>query len=321
MYREQLRQTDDITLKGSSFATYQGSEAPATNQATSQPASQPINQPTNQPSDQPKNQRSYKCPAGCSDDHRFKDCPVVNSQKGQPTEDQQPTFKAAIKDSPNKAKALARVVKRLPTATKWVKELLEDTKQQTNEPTGPIGAFTSQTGHTDHGQRTQPTGSIGSNQATGPVDNPHLVNTTALDLASEAAIQTMDHHPLRYSYIYGSGSDIHISNELSRFEPSTIKWVEPSEQLWCGESRLPILAYGTATIKIRRLDTGTTTIFKLYGCAYIPSFATNVVSARKLRLVDICWSTKGNYLEYKGTPYIQLYEHYNQCLLEYTTSP
>ncbi len=132
------------------------------------------------------------------------------------------------------------------------------------------------------------------------------------NVASEGHI-----HPLRDSFLYDSGANEHICNDISRFNQSELRWLDTPTSVLTGAGPISILAYGTATI-YPQLSTGDQkSQFELYNCAYAPLFTVNLVSARKLRVAGISWSTGSNDVEYRGRKLFKLTEAYGQYLLEY----
>ncbi len=124
-------------------------------------------------------------------------------------------------------------------------------------------------------------------------------------------------HPLRDSFIYDSGADGHICNDINRFDQSTLRWLE-SPQPWLGvASTIETLAYGTVSIYPELANSQQKGQFHLYNCAYAPLSTISLVSAKRLRKVGIVWSTNSDTVEYKGTELFKLTEAYGQYLLEY----
>ncbi len=143
-----------------------------------------------------------------------------------------------------------------------------------------------------------------------PINSANSASTTNTALERSA-------HPLRDSFIYDSGADGHICNDINRFDQSTLRWLE-SPQPWLGVAgTIETLAYGTVSIYPELANSQQKGQFHLYNCAYAPLSTINLVSAKRLRKVGIVWSTNSDTVEYKGTELFKLTEAYGQYLLEY----
>lgn len=238
---------------------------------------------------EPENRgKKTTCLCGSTEHFKFELCPLVNQTKaGQAVQpEDQALFEQVIKKAQPVARAFRGAVDRLGNqATQWAKDLAATTQPP---------------------KEGRPMGAVAFNGT---------VSTYRSSFESTDALFDTGIHPLRNSFIYDSGANCHICNDLNRFDQATVNWLEIPEQIWSGAGTVDILAYGTA--KIYPQTTEGKESFLLYNCAYAPQFTVNVVSARQLRKAKIFWSTKGNYLEFNGTKLFDLTEAYGQYVLEY----
>ncbi|KAK3938188.1 hypothetical protein QBC46DRAFT_441396 [Diplogelasinospora grovesii] len=146
-----------------------------------------------------------------------------------------------------------------------------------------------------------------------------LMGAFASKGAFAAVRQPNEHHPLRYSVIYDSGSDHHLGNDLARFDQTTMRWLDSPEHLFAGDRRLPIYAYGNIVIETTT-PIGTRP-FTLYDAAYVPDFHVSVVSARLFKKAQIYWDIGHDALVFGGQTVMKLQEIYGQFVLEHNPAP
>jgi hypothetical protein len=124
-------------------------------------------------------------------------------------------------------------------------------------------------------------------------------------------------YPLKDSTILDSGATIHVFNQISRFH--NFRTVSEEHYLWAGEGRLRILGYGDVDICLKTPLNGKQ-LLRLTNVAYVPEFATNVASLRRLREQGIQWDTRPRTTLLRkpdGTVLGIVEDHYDQFVLEY----
>ncbi|KAG6996633.1 Retrovirus-related Pol polyprotein from transposon RE1 [Fusarium oxysporum f. sp. conglutinans] len=94
-----------------------------------------------------------------------------------------------------------------------------------------------------------------------------------------------DNYPLRNSVILDPGATISITNSPDRL--ASLQPAIPGDCIWAGDRKLPILGYGTMTVRL----TGTRALL-LEDVAYCPRLLTTLVSLRQLRRKGLYWDNR-----------------------------
>jgi hypothetical protein len=90
---------------------------------------------------------------------------------------------------------------------------------------------------------------------------------------------TSEDFPLKNSYILDSGSSIHVSHDLKRFE--SFRHALTGNKAVCGSGTVTIQGYGDVDITLLTKK-GQTRILRLHNVAYYPNFSINLVLLRFL---------------------------------------
>ncbi|KAL2886178.1 reverse transcriptase family protein [Ceratocystis lukuohia] len=110
--------------------------------------------------------------------------------------------------------------------------------------------------------------------------------------AGTFSVQNHDHFErLRDSWIYDTGSDVHVTN--SRMAFTETRQVQ-NEWLAAGSQKVKIEAYGEVVIPISGPEK--TEFIKLTNVAYVPDFLTNLVSNKLLKSRGVYLNTRDNVL-------------------------
>ncbi|RKK11109.1 hypothetical protein BFJ65_g15101 [Fusarium oxysporum f. sp. cepae] len=143
-------------------------------------------------------------------------------------------------------------------------------------------------------------------------EDPRMMKGTPTSLKAAFAAQR-DNYPLRNSVILDPGATISITNSanrLARFQPAI-----PGDFIWAGDRKLPILGYGTMTIRL----TGTR-VLMLEDVAYCPRLLTTLVSLRQLRKKGFYWDNRCNPTTLRRldrTIACTIHDLYGQYVIEY----
>ena len=95
---------------------------------------------------------------------------------------------------------------------------------------------------------------------------------------SRVACTTTNEYPLKNLAILDSGTMDHVFNEISQFLNFSV--ASKGDYLWVGDTKVPILGYGDVDICVQGPQGWK--IIRLFNVAYCESFATNLVSLRRL---------------------------------------
>ena len=109
----------------------------------------------------------------------------------------------------------------------------------------------------------------------------------------ESSFSTNQNYSLYKSTLLDSGTTIHISNDLSRFQ--NLKKAPRGHVVRCGNHFARILGYGSIDIDVINERNGRS-VFRIRKVAYCPDFMTNLVSLTKLMECGIHWNTERNVL-------------------------
>jgi hypothetical protein len=106
-----------------------------------------------------------------------------------------------------------------------------------------------------------------------------------LDLFKNVGLTATSQYALRNAAILDSGANIHIFNDINRFD--NYQSAPPGHSILVGNGYAPIKGYGEVSIKVkkrnsRRRDRCSTSILRLKDVAHCPDFVTNVVSLFRL---------------------------------------
>lgn len=140
-------------------------------------------------------------------------------------------------------------------------------------------------------------------------------SATCLPTKQSTSFSTNTGYELANSFIWDSGADTHIGNDRSRF--GTYQHAPDGELLRAGDSYLPILGYGTISLRADGINGERHTI-TLNNAAHIPGFHTNVVSAFVAKASNVFQNGRLNILEYgDGRPFCKLHDIHRQSVIEY----
>ncbi|KAL2137577.1 hypothetical protein VTI28DRAFT_8991 [Corynascus sepedonium] len=134
-----------------------------------------------------------------------------------------------------------------------------------------------------------------------------------------AAAFAGNEYPLKNSTILDSGATIHICNQISRF--NDFRTAIEDRYLWAGNGRLRIRGYGSVDISMSTPFNGKQ-LLRLENVAYIPNFATNVASLRRLREQGFQWDTRPQTTLLRGPDgniFGIVEDRYDQFVLEYVS--
>ena len=120
---------------------------------------------------------------------------------------------------------------------------------------------------------------------------------------------------LKNSFLLDSASDIHVCNNFERF--TTYHKTETEDYLIAGNTTVPILGYGIATVYSRTADDKDTHIINLHNTAYAPDFHTSLVSLRRAMENGVDWLIRMGLLVDKDGPICKVFDMFNQWILEY----
>lgn len=113
--------------------------------------------------------------------------------------------------------------------------------------------------------------------------------------------------------ILDPGATISITNSANRL--ARFQQAIPGDFIWAGDRKLPILGYGTMTIRL----TGTR-VLMLEDVAYCPRLLTTLVSLRQLRKKGFYWDNRGNPTTLRRldrTIACTMHDLYGQYVIEY----
>ncbi|KAH7465077.1 hypothetical protein FOMA001_g13637 [Fusarium oxysporum f. sp. matthiolae] len=134
------------------------------------------------------------------------------------------------------------------------------------------------------------------------------------DLEAKTAFAAQrDNYPLRNSVILDPGATISITNSANRL--ARFQQAIPGDFIWAGDRKLPILGYGTMTIRL----TGTR-VLMLEDVAYCPRLLTTLVSLRQLRKKGFYWDNRRNPTTLRRldrTIACTIHDLYGQYVIEY----
>ena len=102
---------------------------------------------------------------------------------------------------------------------------------------------------------------------------------------------------LKYSFILDSGSSIHVSRTLNRFD--NFRKAPSGHYAICGSGVVIIRGYGEVDIQLTN-QKGRKRILRLHNVAYCPEFPTNLVSLQLLETRGIDWKHRGGELTFRG---------------------
>ena len=120
---------------------------------------------------------------------------------------------------------------------------------------------------------------------------------------------------LRDSWIADTGSDVHICNDLGRFEH--LEDAPDGSEIRFGDRSTPILAFGRVTVH-GTLPNGAPAILNLMEVAYVPGMHTNLVSMQKAKNAGIYVNGRLSQLEnQKGEIVCELHSIHSQDVIEY----
>ena len=139
------------------------------------------------------------------------------------------------------------------------------------------------------------------------------------NLPSESSFQVSESvakpvYDLQDSWILDSGATLHVCNDrdkLQDFVPNS------SDVLWAGNTLIPIIGYGSTTVKVSSPKYENGRPLKLVNVACVPNLHTNVVSLRLLIIAGVHWDTKDAMLTYNGKHYADTPMLFNQWVLQY----
>ncbi|KAF5186325.1 Transposon ty1-gr2 gag-pol polyprotein, partial [Thalictrum thalictroides] len=129
---------------------------------------------------------------------------------------------------------------------------------------------------------------------------------------SESVVKPI--YDLQKSWILDSGATLHVCNDkakLEDFKPSS------SDVLWAGDTVIPIIGYGSATVKVKSPKYSDGRPLKLVNVACVPNLHTSVVSLRLLIAAGIHWDTRNSMLTYNDKHYADTPILYNQWVLQF----
>ena len=102
----------------------------------------------------------------------------------------------------------------------------------------------------------------------------------------QATLATSKNFPLRDSFILDSGSSIHVSHELKRFD--NFRRAQLGDQAICGSGSVTIQRYGEIEVALTN-PKGQVKFLRLNNISYCPKFPTNLVSLKLLEDRRIDW--------------------------------
>lgn len=119
--------------------------------------------------------------------------------------------------------------------------------------------------------------SSGSDPGSLPTMDPFPYGGPSCFQSSDNIQTTNEVYPLRKSFIFDSGADVHITNDINRFvEP--IRPASDNNRIYIGNQSIPIQGFGDAYITIMDSRTKQHRKIILKDTAYVPSLNTNIVS-------------------------------------------
>ncbi|RKF59014.1 hypothetical protein OnM2_063045 [Erysiphe neolycopersici] len=106
---------------------------------------------------------------------------------------------------------------------------------------------------------------------------------------------------------------------LSRKIPQNSLMHQPniSDVLWAGDAVIPIIGYGTITIRVTSPKYPTGRPLKLVNVVCVPNLHTNVVSLRLLIIAGVHWETKNSILTHNDKHYADTSMFYHQWVLHF----
>ncbi|KAI1005481.1 hypothetical protein K3495_g2733 [Podosphaera aphanis] len=129
---------------------------------------------------------------------------------------------------------------------------------------------------------------------------------------SESVVKPI--YDLQKSWILDSGATLHVCNnkaKLEDFVPSS------SDVLWARDTVIPIIGYGSATVKVKSPKYTDGRPLKLVNVACVPNLHTSVFSLRLLIAAGVHWDTRNSILTYDGKHYADTPMLYNQWVLQF----
>lgn len=229
------------------------------------------------PSNRQDNQRdipSRMSPCACGLQHRFADCFYIVESKRPPT--WQPR---------------EHIMRRVKT---WLREPSNKRQVETTFSRQRIeSALLQQT--TDLTRRNPNTHSVMMNTTTTdeqpdpfPFGNDlHACwqLTTCLS-STHTETKNEDTYPLKHSFIFDTGADMHIANNIDSFI-TPIRPAPETHKLYSGDSISTIKGYGDAMVNITDINTEEQKKIILKNTAYVPSLHTNIISGYRCKQIGI----------------------------------
>lgn len=144
--------------------------------------------------------------------------------------------------------------------------------------------------------------------------------TTCLSSPHTEEIKDVDPYPLKNSFIFDTGADTHIANNLDSFI-SPIRPAPDTHRLYSGDTMSEIRGYGEALAHITDTSTGERKKIILKNTAYVPSLHTNIISAYRCKQLGI-FADFENLCLYRNTntgktPFAQIFEHNRMFVIDY----
>ena len=124
----------------------------------------------------------------------------------------------------------------------------------------------------------------------------------------------VDAYPLRDSFLFDSGTTLHICNNRARFEGYESLPGSQPESVRSGDTTVPILGYGQVRVNC---DDGPALVLRKV--AYCPTFLTSLVSADRLEEKSIFYDGEMRALKRDGRKVIGLARMFRQRVIEFNT--
>jgi hypothetical protein len=122
-------------------------------------------------------------------------------------------------------------------------------------------------------------------------------------------------YDLHRSFLLDSASTVHICNDFQRFTNYTE--AESNDFLIAGNSIVPILGYGTATVYARAPDNSDIHTIRLQNAAYAPTFHTSLISLRRALKGGVRWIIEQSVLSNEIGPICKVFDILDQWVVEY----
>lgn len=112
----------------------------------------------------------------------------------------------------------------------------------------------------------------------------HTTTPPDPEIGQSFASATLAQHiyPLHDSFIFDTGADTHITNDINRFQ-GPLRQTDRKTKVYSGNNYIDVHGYGDALISITEPATNQKRTIILKDTAYIPSFHTNIVSGHRAK--------------------------------------